>query len=198
MQADQGAAQARQFVRKETRRAARIEVDSDHAEQFRLTFPDSQSGLYVVDVSRGGLGLSSGFYIPRNLRMILHISGTDEATSEKTRELAVRLICRRCILTDHKPTFLVGLQYVNPSGTDERELIEAVRDRSQGLGVMDQGSSLSPESHARIPDAKGLSVRVAGSNRRAGLSRAPGGPIERVDGLSDAEWCLARLPVWPP
>lgn len=47
-------------------------------------------------------------------------------------------------------------------------------------------------------DAEGLTVRVAGLNHRTGLSRPPGGPIERVDGLSDAEWCLAHSPVRPP
>jgi hypothetical protein len=47
-------------------------------------------------------------------------------------------------------------------------------------------------------DAEGLSARVAGINRTVGLSRPPGGPIERVEGLSDAEWCLAHVPVSLP
>ena len=70
---------------------------------------------------------------------------------------------------------------------------------------IDRGEPLSQQAYlvvahgARITcragsatDAEGLGVRVAGINPRAGLSRPPGGPVERVDGLSDAEWCVTH------
>ena len=126
MHSNSGAQQARQFVRKLTRRPARIEVHPDHADQFRLAFPDAQSDIYVVDVSRGGLGLHSSVYVPRNLRMTLHIAGMDEAASIRTRDLAIQVVSRRCNLADHRPTYLVGLQYLDVGMPDAQELIESV------------------------------------------------------------------------
>jgi hypothetical protein len=72
MSPDTGAV-ARQFVRKATRRAARIEPDAEHADQFRLAFADAQSEVFVTDVSKGGLGLITTVFIPRSLRVVVHV-----------------------------------------------------------------------------------------------------------------------------
>jgi hypothetical protein len=38
----------------------------------------------------------------------------------------VRAVVRRCGLVDHKPTYQVGLQFLDPAGKDEQALIQAV------------------------------------------------------------------------
>jgi hypothetical protein len=73
------------------------------------------------------------------------------------------------------------------------------------LATKAQPPDAATPQRARIPcradsaaDNGGLSVRVAGVNLTRAPSRGPGGPVERIDGLSDTEWCLAHLRVWPP
>lgn len=117
---------ARQFKRHETSFQARVEAHPDHAPQFRLTFPDALSGLDVIDVSAGGLGLRCGVYIPRNLRVILHVANVKMSDGIAERMVAVRAVVRRCILVDHKPTYQIGLQFIDANGADEKALIQAV------------------------------------------------------------------------
>lgn len=111
---------ARQFVRKATRRAARIEPDPVHADQFRLAFPDAQSEVFVTDVSKGGLGLATSVFIPRSLKLIVHVTGHDQ------RDLCIPVIARRCALSDHKPNYIVGLQFCRSEGEPEAELLKLV------------------------------------------------------------------------
>ncbi len=124
MKLDDISAHARQYERHHTEYEARIEPHPDHAEQFRLSFPDTQMKLAVVDVSGGGLGLVSGFYIPKNLRVTLHVSGIPGEKGESNRDLTIRGIVRRCGMSDHKPTYQVGLQFADTHGHDERILIK--------------------------------------------------------------------------
>ncbi len=118
---------ARQFQRHATEYRATIEPHPDHAEQFRLTLPDSQAGLSVIDVSEGGVGVRSGIFVPKNLRLTLHVKGADDSSSVAPRVLKIGAVARRCEMVDHKPTFHLGLQFVDPAGADERALIRAVR-----------------------------------------------------------------------
>jgi len=115
----------RQFVRKATRRAARIEPDPVHADQFRLAFPDAQSEVFVTDVSKGGLGLASTVFIPRSLKLIVHVPCPDQ------RDLSIPAIARRCVLSDHKPNYTVGLQFCRPNGEPEAELLKLVMGDAQ-------------------------------------------------------------------
>jgi hypothetical protein len=115
---------ARQFRRHETRYAVRLEPHPDHAEQFRLAFPDAQLDLAVVDVSKGGVGLVGGLFMPRNLRVTLHVGGVSLGPGSKSRDLTIRAIVRRCTLLDHKPTYQTGLQFLEPAGRDERLLTD--------------------------------------------------------------------------
>ena len=126
MKLDTVSAQARQFRRHATQYKARIETHPDHASQFRLSLPDVQNDLAVMDVSRGGLGLSTGFYVPKNLRLTLHVWGVTGEGDYRTDELTVAVVVRRCVMIDHKPTYQVGVQFLNPGGTDEHRLVEAV------------------------------------------------------------------------
>lgn len=111
---------ARQFVRQATRRAARLEPDPVHADQFRLAFPDAQSEVFVTDVSKGGLGIASTVFIPRALKLIIHVPCADRP------DLTIPAIARRCMLSDHKPNYTVGLQFCKPEGDAEAELLKLV------------------------------------------------------------------------
>jgi hypothetical protein len=123
---------ARQFERHEARYEARIEPHPDHADQFRLTLPDALLGLAVVDVSEGGLGLLSSTYLPRNMRLMLHISNVTACGDAAPRDLTIRAVVRRCVMVDHKPTYRAGLQFVDQSGRDECLLIGSAMAESAG------------------------------------------------------------------
>ena len=116
---------ARQFVRQATRRAARLEPDPTHADQFRLAFPDAQSEVFVTDVSKGGLGIATTIFIPRCLKVIVHVPCDDQ------RDLTIPAIARRCILADHKPNYTVGLQFCRPEGEAEADLLKLVMGNPQ-------------------------------------------------------------------
>ncbi len=124
MKLDDISAHARQHERHDAEYEARIEAHPDHVDQFRLSFPDTQMKIAIVDVSEGGLGLVSGFYLPKNLRLILHVSGIVAEKGEPDRDLAIRGIIRRCGMTDHKPTYQVGFQFAGRQGHDEQILIK--------------------------------------------------------------------------
>lgn len=120
-------ASVRQFVRHETRVSARMEIHPEDVEQFRLSFPDAASGLAVVDVSEGGLGLQSDFFIPRNMRLALHVNLGEPEQDSPARDLKIQAACRRCTMLDHKPTYLIGMQFLDPSGGDEQTLLRSVQ-----------------------------------------------------------------------
>jgi hypothetical protein len=132
MKLDSVSAQARQFRRHATEYKARIETHPDHASQFRLSLPDVQNDLAVMDVSRGGLGLSTGFYVPKNLRLTLHVWGVAGDSEYRTDDLNVTGVVRRCVMVDHKPTYHVGVQFLDPSGADELRLVEVVIGSQKG------------------------------------------------------------------
>ena len=125
MNSDAINAASRLFVRHETRYEAAVEVHSDHAEQFRLSFPDTQSNMAVIDVSKGGLGLCSPIFMPKNLRVTLTIADFGAAEGKHGLTLKIRAIIRRCVMLDHKPTYQLGLQFVDPAGRDEQLLVGA-------------------------------------------------------------------------
>ncbi|MCG8406437.1 MAG: PilZ domain-containing protein [Phycisphaerales bacterium] len=142
MKAESISAQARQFERRKTAYEARIEPHPDHAGQFRLSFPDAQAGLSVFDVSEGGVGLRSGIYIPKNMRLTLHILGVGGEVTETGEVLRIRVIARRCDMIDHKPTYNVGLQFADSQGADEQVLIRAASQASGASeAVVVEGSS---------------------------------------------------------
>lgn len=117
-------AQSRLFQRHAVHLDARVEPHPDHAGQWRLAQSDSQTGLAVIDVSKGGLGLRSGVYVPRSLRVTLHISGAGSEEVALDRALRIRAVVRRCAQLDHKPTYQIGLQFLDPSGEDEQYLVK--------------------------------------------------------------------------
>ncbi len=101
-----------------------MELHPDDACQFRLSFPDADAGLAVVDVSGGGIGLQSEFFIPRNIRMTIQVQVDSGAGP---RAFRVPVTSRRCKLIDHKPTYLVGMQFFDAAGEDEQALVRAIR-----------------------------------------------------------------------
>ena len=123
MTSDGISAHARQFQRHSIRYEVRIEPDPDHADQFRLSFPDAQMDMAVIDVSKGGVGLQSGVFLPKSMRLTLHISSTATDGDVHAQDMTIRGIVRRCAMTDHKPTYQIGIQFVDAQGHDEQVLI---------------------------------------------------------------------------
>lgn len=80
----------------------------------------------MIDVSAGGLGLRSPIFIPKNIRLILHVSGLSDTQDPTASLLKIRAVVRRLQMIDHKPTYQVGLQFVDPGGDDEKKLVQAV------------------------------------------------------------------------
>ncbi len=101
-----------------------MELHPDDASQFRLSFPDADAGLAVVDVSAGGIGLQSEFFFPRNIRLTIQVEVDSGAGP---RAFRVQVASRRCELIDHKPTYLVGMQFFDAAGEDEQALVRAIR-----------------------------------------------------------------------
>lgn len=147
MVTDTTGASVRQFVRHETRRAARLEVHPEHAQQFRLNYSGAALDVAVVDISRGGLGLRCGFFIPRNMRLSVHVDARGDTGNGASRTLKIRVIARRCTMVDHKPTYLVGLQYQDAAGLDEQELVRLIQasdaaDQKQQSGESSEDRNL--------------------------------------------------------
>ena len=124
MRDDAISAPIRSSIRHDVRFEARIEPHPDHSEQFRLGFAEANSGLAVTDVSAGGLGIRAGVFIPKNMRLTVRVLPA-EVSTEPTRELVIRAVVRCCSIIDHKPTYQVGLQFLDPKGYDEITLIKA-------------------------------------------------------------------------
>lgn len=116
---------ARQFKRHQTDFEARVEPHPDHAPQFRLSFPDAATGLGIIDVSAGGVGIRCGVFIPKNLRVTLHLSDVAPENGVPGQLLAIKAIVRRPVLVDHKPTYHIGMQFLDPTGQDEQTLVRA-------------------------------------------------------------------------
>ncbi len=116
---------ARLFERHLTKYAAMLLVHPDHAEQFRLSHPNVQADIAVVDVSKGGVGLACGFYLPKNLRLSVNVSDVADGDAPRSNPLVIRAAVRRCTMIDHKPSYFVGLEFLDPDGADERALILA-------------------------------------------------------------------------
>lgn len=140
MNLDTVSANARQFERHSTQFEARIEPHSEHAEQFRLSFPAAAAGLPVVDVSAGGLAIRTGFFIPKNMRFTITI--TQNAERAIKEEISVKVIARRCITLDHKPTYQVGMQFLEPAGDDEQKLIKTVVASQKSEKVSDADKTI--------------------------------------------------------
>lgn len=121
-------AAARQFQRHATQYRARIEPHPDQAEQFRLSYSGLSDDLAVVDVSAGGLALHACFFVPRNLRLAVTILELKTADGRQLGDIKVRAVVRRCVLVDYKPTYQVGLQFIDPTGTDEKMFVQVATD----------------------------------------------------------------------
>jgi hypothetical protein len=121
---DSISAGARQYERHTTQFTARLEPHPEHADQFRLSFAAAGTGLPVIDVSAGGLAIKTGFFIPKNMRFTLVIApSTAHPLSD---ELTIKVIARRCVTLDHKPTYQIGMQFLEPNGSEEQRLIKSV------------------------------------------------------------------------
>lgn len=131
MKRESVSARARQFERRETAYEARIEPVPEHADQFHLGYPEAQAELAVIDVSEGGIGLRSGIFVPKNLRLVLYVSGVDSPQTGAGQTTKVKMVARRTAMIDHKPTYKVGLQFLDPKGVNEQAFLSAVRESKE-------------------------------------------------------------------
>lgn len=143
MHSNTDAIHARQFVRHAVSIEARIEPHPDHSEQYRLAVPDAQSGLAVTDVSGGGLGLRSGIFVPKRMKVIVHVMTGEAASGVASEVIRVRAIARRCEMIDHAPTYLIGLQFVDASGVEEKRLIAVANSVVSGDGSGETGEPVA-------------------------------------------------------
>jgi hypothetical protein len=128
--------QTRQFRRHETSFRAYLEPVREHGEKFRLAIPDAQTGLAVVDVSEGGLGLRSNLFLPRNLRVALQVWLDPQDHESPAPPLRIHAVVRRCTLVDYKPTYQIGMQFIDAGGIDEQRLIAAVREARRSAAAL--------------------------------------------------------------
>ncbi len=142
----------RQFVRHAAEYAARVTPHSDHASQFRLSLPEAQSIVAVTDVSGGGLGLRSGVMLPRNLRLLVCVQGVGGSAP---RSVTVEATVRRCSMMDHEPTYAVGLQFVDPTGEDERLLIADAARRMKTAAASSAAGGAIAVGGGHVRDSRG-------------------------------------------
>jgi len=120
---DNASLQTRQFARRTLALPAEVEVHPDHAEQLRLSFPDQHGQVTVIDVSEGGLGLNCPIFLPRQARLLVHVRTWESGQDNAGRKIILRTIVRRCIMLDVKPTFQIGLQYLEAGAPEIVELV---------------------------------------------------------------------------
>lgn len=121
---DSGSLQTRQFARREISLPARLTVHPDHAEQLRLAFADQHGRVRLVDVSEGGLGITSSLLLPRAARLLVHVEVGRAGAGAPPQEIVLRGIVRRCVMTNVKPTYQIGMQYLDTEPAEIRALLE--------------------------------------------------------------------------
>ncbi|MFO0972973.1 MAG: PilZ domain-containing protein [Phycisphaerae bacterium] len=119
--------QTRQFERRSAELPARIEILAEHADQIRLAFADALARITVTDLSEGGIGLSSGLFLPKNARVLVRVRMGETPTD---KELTVQAIVRRCIMMDVRPTYHIGLQFLELTPEEKQSLLDVLAKRA--------------------------------------------------------------------
>jgi len=113
----------RQHEREEVRLPVQFVIADEHREQVRFSSLSSAPNRYTIhavatDVSRGGLGVRSRFYLPRMCEGIVRIFDLDETEATPVRLLETgpvieaRAKVRRVILAGHEPTYVIGFAFI--------------------------------------------------------------------------------------
>ncbi|MCZ6835902.1 MAG: PilZ domain-containing protein [Planctomycetota bacterium] len=101
-------------------------VAEEHRTQVRfattsnVTNRQTITGI-AIDLSRGGLGIECGQFLPRLCEGKIRIfdasfsDATPEALLQIEPAIEFRVKVRRTILADHEPTYTIGLAFVNPT-----------------------------------------------------------------------------------
>ena len=76
------------------------------------------------------------------MRITLHVSGLMADGDTQPRDLNIRGVVRRCTMIDHQPTYLVGIQFVDQAGHDERALIADAAQEDAGQPVSVGGAGV--------------------------------------------------------
>jgi len=107
---------------------ARLRIASDSSEQLRFSgaapsaVDDATIHVTVIDVGKGGIGMQAPVYLPRMALAYIEIlePRNTVAAAEDPAESAVLFVhlvrVRRCQMTSHLPTYLVGTAFESPDG----------------------------------------------------------------------------------
>lgn len=133
---DAGSLQTRLYTRRQLALPARVMIHADHAEQLRFSFPEHQTRVSVIDVSEGGLGFVTSTLMPRNARLEIHVHVPAKGDAPPPAPKILRGVIRRCVMTDVKPTYKIGVQYLDPDLAEIRDLIKlADADQAEPVGA---------------------------------------------------------------
>lgn len=121
----------RQHERYLCRLPAKVRVGEGYTDQVSLTrtVGDGAGGVevWVVDCSRGGLGIETPVLFPRGCRLkVTFLGGTTPV------ELSVRV--QRVTMQDRKPTYYIGLSFVGSGDVHAANVESALAMARAGAG----------------------------------------------------------------
>ncbi len=138
----------RQHERVSCRMAAvsRVEPGSDQVVLSRASASgrgEGELGVWLVDVSPGGLGITSPLFFPRGTKLRVRLEATRDGAGARVEVAAhagkgggaddhgLLVRVQRCMMTDRAPTYYVGGSFVKP----DRAAVMALMELAAGRGV---------------------------------------------------------------
>jgi len=108
----------RRSVRHDVSMRATLRVASEHTGSVRFTSAAGAKDGWIecdmVDLSSGGLGVMSGFLVPRRCVVLVRVFGL-EAGAGPILEVPCRV--QRICMTDRRPAYLIGTSFEAMSAT---------------------------------------------------------------------------------
>ncbi|MBX3356885.1 MAG: PilZ domain-containing protein [Phycisphaeraceae bacterium] len=134
----------RQHDRHECQVAVEVAVSSEHARKVVLsrTVGDGAGTIQVtmVDISSGGLGLSSNVFLPKGCHLDVRlIRADDQAGGSKSARtiFETRVRIQRTAMVDKSPTYYIGTAFISDDPVEEsqrRALMEQIRNGALSAG----------------------------------------------------------------
>jgi hypothetical protein len=118
-QAPSGGLTVRQFDRRTIDFAAELCIREAHRSQVKFSGTSAATDRYLapmrtLDISHGGMGLSSRLYVPRMCEGVIRLFGeplqdTDDQRRHVVLEATVKV--RRVAMTGPEPTYFIGISF---------------------------------------------------------------------------------------
>lgn len=131
----------RQYERVKCSLAAELTVATEHQGiiTFAAAVTNGQSTLPVtlVDISRGGIGLRSKVFLPKQSRLTVRISDPASPAGGKSISLSCQCKVMRVIMIDRTPMYELGTSFVDPSPADLQiigDLLKRVSEQAIAAG----------------------------------------------------------------